>query len=241
MTPVKESLWQIEESLEQLAQMREAYEAEGDSVALKAVDIAIATYLEEREPAKINSYAALIRRYESEAAECAQESDRLKYRARMAQAEADHLKATALAVMQRFQIKELHTPTNSITRQANGGLQKLDAPYPMLLPLGYRKFTLTLDAETYIALRNLCGHSEDDVLFALVDAAKFEPATDVIRKALGQRIQCPECGGKGDKFAQDLDGEEVRIGCTRCMGAGTVQNTVPGARLLPRGERIVLK
>jgi len=72
LQPKNESLWQIEETLENLVQLRAQAEAEGDSEALKAIDAETEKYLD-KQPAKVDSYCALIRRNGSAADECEKE------------------------------------------------------------------------------------------------------------------------------------------------------------------------
>jgi DnaJ-class molecular chaperone len=56
------------------------------------------------------------------------------------------------------------------------------------------------------------------------------PDTERIRDALAQRVPCKQCGGDGHRRCEDR--------CPECDGAGTIPNTVPGAKLLERGEHL---
>ncbi len=123
------SLYNIEDSLALLAETREAAEAEGDAAAVAECDKALAQYLT-AEAAKVNSYAALIRRQLAEAEECEAEAQRIAGRARTRRAFVDRLKATALEVMQRFGVKELRSATNTLRVQKNGGVQSLGVEWP---------------------------------------------------------------------------------------------------------------
>jgi hypothetical protein len=135
---MSESLYQIAADLDQLMQMYEEAEEEGDSVALKAIDVALTEWCNHKEPAKVDSYAALIRRETAEADLCREEAERLMARVRAKEAHVKRLKDNALRVMQQFNIKELRTPTNSIKRVVNGGLQPLEVDENNL-PNGYFK------------------------------------------------------------------------------------------------------
>ena len=121
------SLYNIESALEQLDESRRAAEAEGDTEALSVIDAEIAAYLT-REVAKIDSYAGLIRRRGDEAETCEREAKRLADRAKALRADEQRLKDNALAVMQRFGVRELKSPTNTLRVQGNGGIEPLDIP-----------------------------------------------------------------------------------------------------------------
>ena len=215
------SLFTIEESLAMLVEAREDAEAEGDAAAVTECDKALAQYLT-AEAAKVNSYAALIRRQLTEAEECEAEAQRLAARAKTRRAFVDRLKATALEVMQRFGVKELRSATNTLRVQKNGGLQPLDiSEHAMDVPPEYRRVVVTLAYEDWKEIE-----PEDR------DGMKIQIFTDneAIRKALAQRVRCPWCKG-----------EAVTSGncrCERCDGQGTVPQTIPGARLLERGSHV---
>ena len=64
--------------------------------------------------------------------------------------------------------------------------------------------------------------------------AKLSPDTERIREALKQRVVCPKCHGTSTHV-------EIKDPCPRCGGAGTIPQTIPGARLYPRGEHLRVK
>ena len=119
------SLYNIESALEQLDESRRAAEAEGDTDALSVIDAEIAAYLT-REAAKIDSYAGLIRRRGDEAEDCEREAKRLADRAKALRADEQRLKDNALAVMQRFGVREMKSEKNTLRVQGNGGVQALE-------------------------------------------------------------------------------------------------------------------
>lgn len=215
------NLYVIEESLEMLTEARELAEAEGDSEALKVIDGEIEKYLT-KEAAKVDSYAGLIRRTILEAEVCKAEAHRLLDRAKAAQADVDRLKQTALTVMERFGVKELKTPTNTLRVQANGGVRPLEIT-PGAVPREFQEVTIVMRAPDWDAMENAVGAS-------LLKWKSFEsnPDNQAIREALTQRVPCPEC----------RKNDEMDIYCPRCEGIGTIANPIPGARLLERGKHV---
>jgi Siphovirus Gp157 len=119
------SLWNIEQTLQDLADARESAEDAGDAEAVKAIDAEIVAYLT-REAMKIDSYASLVRKWQTEANLLANEARRLLERSRRMNADVDRLKKNALAAMQTFNVTEFKTPSNTMRRQKNGGLQALE-------------------------------------------------------------------------------------------------------------------
>ena len=225
----KMNLYQIESDLQQLAELRDAAEAEGDSEALKVIDDQIAAYLT-REPAKVDSYVGLIRKKMDYAAACELEADRLNQRAKALLMDVDRMKANALAVMQQFDVKAISSPTNTIRRQKNGGVQPLEVQ-PESVPDQYRLFRITFTYSMWISLLALIGDNLRDQMYEKVQSS---PDTEAIRKALEQCVVCPECKGGGRA------GGTLIEACPRCHGAGIIPATVPGARLLERGEHVRL-
>ena len=139
------NLYSIEESLEQLAEARALAEAEGDAKAVHVIDSEIEKYLT-KETAKIDSYASWIRRRLDEAELCKMEARRLLDRARTAEVEAEKWKQTALRVMERFGVKELKTPRNTLRVQANGGVPPLKITEPREIPCELRTVTVEFRA-----------------------------------------------------------------------------------------------
>jgi hypothetical protein len=143
-----------------------------------------------------------------------------------AQADVDRMKATALAVMQRFDVKELKaTPGGGLRRQKNGGVDPVEVTEIGIVPIEYRRVTVTMTNEAWSSLVIRAGADAVETL-----RSDLSPDTERIREALKQRVVCPECKG-----------EAVTPGncrCERCDGSGTVPATVPGARLLPKGEHV---
>src|SRR5580658_8010655 len=139
------SLYQIEDSLQQLVDLREQAEAEGDSEALKVIDQQLREYLI-AEASKVTSYVGLIRSRLALIRDCIDERDRIQNIERCAQADVDRLKANALAVMQQFGVRELKaTPGGGLRIQGNGGVQPLEVDVA-LVPIEMSRVTVTMPA-----------------------------------------------------------------------------------------------
>ncbi len=183
---VNTSLYVIEDSLNQLVELREAAEAEGDSEALKVIDEQIASYLT-KEAAKVNSYCGLIRRREDDSAAIREEILRLEALEKAADADVARLKANALAVMQRFGVTKLETPTNKLRVQKNGGKQALEATGEV--PSRFIVATVTLPLETWRAIVRTLSVSGG---FPMLQSVKESGAPDnkLIREALerGEKV-----------------------------------------------------
>jgi hypothetical protein len=189
------SLYQIEWDLQQLADLRELAESEGDSEALKVIDQQLAQYLT-AEAAKVTSYVGLIRAREATVLQCAGELERIRYIQKQAQADIDRLKQTAMEVMNRFGVRELKaTPGGGLRIQGNGGLQALETDPDV--PDEYAVITLKLTATQVVAIQTQMPKALEGCTFA-----KREWDTERIREALKR-------------------GESV-----------------PGAKLLPRGQHV---
>lgn len=221
------SLYHIEAALQQLVDLREQAEAEGDSEALKVIDQQLREYLT-KEAAKVTSYMGLIRSREATARQCNDEIERLQNIRAAAVGDIDRLKANALAVMQQFGVRELKaTPGGGLRIQNNGGVQALDVPEVEVLPIEYRNVAVTMRGVQWQALLKAADIDRVEGI-----AIEVQPDTERIREALAQRVPCPECSRMENR------GEAPGGECPRCKGVGTIPNTVPGAKLLERGEHI---
>ncbi len=228
------SLFTIEESLSMLVECREAAEAEGDLAAVAECDKALASYLSQ-EAAKVNSYAALIRRQIAEAEECEAEAARLSLRAKKRRDFVDRLKATALEVMQRFGVKELRSATNTLRVQKNGGLVPLEIQRIDGIPDEFMIKSFTTSVASWNEIGRWLGMHEGGLklwhtISGALEGVPPQPYTHEIRKSLAEKVSCPECKG-----------EAVTSGncrCERCNGTGLVPRTIPGAKLLERGSHV---
>lgn len=123
------NLYCIEDSLQQLAEMRTQAIEDGDAEAEKAIDHEIAAYLT-REAEKAASFAGLILARQDLVANAKRAIERDTAILRAAEADVDRLKAIALEVMQRFNVKEIKDKRtgHGLKRQGNGGKQPLELP-----------------------------------------------------------------------------------------------------------------
>ena len=178
------NLYQIEDSLQQLVDLREAAEAEGDSEALVVIDRQLREYLT-AEASKVTSYVALIRAREAVAEACATELTRIIDIKKSAEADIARMKANALAVMQQFGVKELKaTPGGGLRIQANGGRQALETDPDA--PDEYAVITLKLTATQVVAIQTQMPRALEGCTFA-----KREWDTERIREALARGEQVP--------------------------------------------------
>jgi hypothetical protein len=230
------SLYNIEDSLQQLMELRTQAIEEGDAEAEKVIDQQIAEYLT-KEVAKVTSYVALIRSREAVVSEAAIEIARMQMILEAAKRDVERLKKTALDVMNRFGVRELKaTPGGGLRIQANGGLQPLEIEGALspgaALPQEFFSVTVKMPFPVWAAIIRTMTEAG---AYPMLGTAReqIEPNTTAIREALKQRVTCPEC--KGSRFVGFYpDGEP----CPLCKQEGTIAATVPGAKLLDRGEHV---
>lgn len=225
------SLYVIHQTLQELHELRQQVADDGDLEAAAAVDQQIREWLD-RSPEKVTSYVGLIRSRENTVAACKAERARIKAIEDAADADIERLKSNVLEAMQRFDIKELSAkPGGGFRRQGNGGLEPLDIPTTLALPIEHRIVTVTLTNRAWAALLNAAGVTAVETI-----TSEIRPDADTIRAALKQRVVCPECRGIGANH-----NNSSAIPCERCEARGTISATVPGAKLLPRGENVRIK
>lgn len=223
------TLYRIEADLQELVTLRDEAEDEGNCKALTVIDAQIRAYLTS-EVSKVDSYAGLIHRMEADAQASENEEQRFAIRAKRLRANVERLRANALGVMQQFDVKELSTPINSMKRVTSGGLQALDVLISQV-PQHLRIAVIRMSENLWRSVaRDLSEVQCRDVLNTTLTADN-----DAIREALKQRVPCRHCNGEG--LVNPGHPDDV---CRVCEGKGTVPATVPGARLLPRGEHLRL-
>ena len=220
------TLYSIEAELQQLIDARILAEEEGalpDELAV--IDKLLAEYMA-REVRKVDGIAHAVRAFQNAAVEAQNEARRINERAKQLEAQANRIKAAALAAMQAHGITRLETPTNRLRVQANGGVQPLDTDV-VQLPDKYLRVTVTMPLNQWRAMAS--AFEEDPGMDQVKVAAVAEPDTERIREALKKFVPCPECHKDGIPSAKQL------VECQRCGSRGAVPATVPGARLLERG------
>jgi len=223
---VSASLFVIEQSLVDLEELRATLVDEGDTEAVAAVDQQIVEW-QDRTPVKVASSRAFVLQQETLVGACKAEEDRIRAIRKRAESNIERYKAYLLAVMQRFDIKELKAENiGGFRRQGNGGFEPLDIPEWPKDSSGNFEALRAHDA-------GLVNFPSDFPVKAL-----YVPDTEKIREELKRRVLCPECKG-GDVRLDEHDTQAVDSStCPRCHGERTVPATVEGARLLPRGEHL---
>lgn len=157
------------------------------------------------------------------------EAKRLTERADAHRAHFDRIKAATLRAMQDHGVRVLETPTNKLRVQANGGKEPLEITD--LVPAELTDLRIKIPEDLW---QLVCQEISENapLLERLCEEVPEvrEPNGDRIRAALKQQVPCSECAAN----AIDAD-HAANPGCLRCEGRGTIPNTVPGAKLLPRG------
>ncbi len=223
LTAPKMSLLDIENWLADLIALREQAEDDGELPETLAV---IDQQIQEaftREVQKVDGIAHARMVYELAAEQAKKEADRLYDRAKRFLATVERIDNATIAAMKAHGKKKLETPYNTIRYQNNGGLEPLDIPeWPKDASGNFKPLKEPLVG---------CQVPTRSVVTWTPDTAK-------IRDALKQRVTCPECKGCGEITDGNPSVDVIVKACPRCKGEGTIPATVPGAKLLPRGEQL---
>jgi len=172
----------------------------------------------------VASSRAFVLQQENLVGACKAEEERVRAIRKRAESNIERYKAYLLAVMQRFDVKELKAENvGGFRRQGNGGLEPLDIPeWPKDSSGDFKPLKEPL-VGCRVPTRSIIT---------------WVPDTKTIREALNKRVMCPECKG-GDVRLDEHDTQAVdSAACPRCHGERTVPATVEGACLLPRGEHV---
>lgn len=119
------ALYQIEQRLSELLDLRNQAEEDGDAEALAIIDKQFEEYFL-REVKKVDGICHALQAFESAADIADAESARLSMRAKNLRAQHDRIKAATLKAMQDHGVRVLETPTNKLRVQANGGKEPLE-------------------------------------------------------------------------------------------------------------------
>lgn len=232
-THPRESLYLIESTLEQIQLSRAEAEGDGDSDALKVIDQIEREYLT-KEGSKIDSYVGLIRKREDFIEACDREMERIASLRKSALGDVERLKGNALSVMQHFDVKMLKNELTGrgLRRQVNGGMQALEITDADALPDNLQIVEVDITLDVWRAIQQ-AFEGDPRFKFGTTFACHMtQPNTELIREALKQRIPCPLCA------PLIRDGIAPCEDCVRCNGEGTIPQTIPGVRLLERGEHV---
>lgn len=244
-------LWNIEEGIARLLEMRENAEEAGqlpEEIAL--IDEAIKQYFSS-EVKKVDGTAVAVTIFKNSVAEIDWEIQRLQCRRKIMTNRIERIKANALAAMQAHGVTKLETALHCLRVQANGGVEPLELSKG--IPPYLCSFTISVDFKTYVKLKDFVeqawalqgvyfqpepGEKREEALglggavLALLEGAHRQPDHEAIRAALKERVPCPLC------VLLPRYGIEPDDDCVRCEGRGTVPAEIPGARLLPRGVHL---
>lgn len=231
------SLYQLEAAIVELFALRDEAEYEADSQALAVIDQEIQKWVA-AELRKVDGVVSFIRETDARADIAEAEAKRLTDRAKVWRAKGQRVKDAALQAMQDHGItKPLHGNSSTLRIQKNGGLQKIETDMA-ILGIDYRTFRITLPGFMHERLMALLP---EEWKVGLVNMTANDPDLDLIRAALKQRVKCPECDRGRISAAEKVSLQYAEVNftdCPRCEGSGTIPNSVPGARLVPRGEHL---
>jgi len=186
----------------------------------------------------------------TERCEIDREIDRLKARREQLRGVLEHIQESVKFVMQGMQWrdgkpKKLEGVRHSITLRGNGGAQPVEITDESLVQDDFKRITLTLNLEfasklmVSLAMEGWQDEADFEVLREAFDKGKCEVSKSAIAAALEK--PCPRCDGKTFVTVQDTwsKGHTEDVQCSACGGSG--KQGIPGARLAPRGESLVVK
>lgn len=189
------SLWNIDRTCEQMTECIYDMRANGEDTT--EAEKALAEYITEKLPAKVDAIAATLRKWKSEEIDADEEARRCRHVAQSLVERAQRLKAICIEVLNRRGEPKLVGKTSALRVQNNGGPQALTIYDEKLIPESFKlsKVVVTLDEKAIREeLSKPCkecgatGRSEDlpglwddpcvacgGTGFHLVPGAKLEP------------------------------------------------------------------
>jgi hypothetical protein len=158
------------------------------------------------------------------------------------EARAAKARAYTYEAMKHANVRRIDTPSGSLSIRGNGGVEPLEIYAPELVPDEFINVTVRLTLAQWKRLLNLAGNGIEPALVADARVIEREPSNSAIRDALAWG--CERCDGNG---VREGFGDSDAIGeyeppenpCKACGGSG--KNSVAGARLLPRGNSLVVR
>jgi Siphovirus Gp157 len=197
----------------------------------------------ELEVRKVDNVRKYLRFCAQMAAAAKQEAQQQKNRQGAWEARRDRLKAFCYEVMMSFGLRKLEGQTGTLSIRGNGGLQPLTITDPALVPDDLADITVTMSTQLWPVLLDLAhdvaAMHHDRSLKADLEAIKIGPRTpsnERIREALAK--PCPACKGAGGVDLTAYGGGKDEP-CPDCNGSKTA--SVPGCRLEPRAESLIVK
>lgn len=244
--PLPLSLYGILEDLRALEQMREEAEALGDAPAETAASTAIREYIGSQVLCKkMDGIVHHIKHWREMAALAEREGKRLLALSKRCARDADRLEDDTVYAMQAHGVKEIRigdgeTRQNNVRVQRDGGMGELQVDDVATLPDQFQKATvsITMTLEQWF---NCTSHRLAQIVQDRLRIAKIEEDNTAIRKALKERVQCPECRGTAWLISPAGEDSATPRSCLRCEGKGTVPRTLPGVRIKDRNFRLVME
>lgn len=144
------NIFELNDEINSIAVALDRLDEIGADDEFKDVTFAYFAGLMEDRDAKVDSYAALIRKFESEATIAKAEADRVRALAQAAEGRAKRLKDRLKEFMEMSGISRFETATNKIAIQKNGGkapLEFVDGVTADLIPEEYQKISIEFDRE----------------------------------------------------------------------------------------------
>ena len=191
-----------------------------------AADAAIAAYLD-AEVAKVDGIARAVRQWNAMAAADRAEASRLRERSAALEARVARLKEFVRSAMERRGVRRIEGKLSTIRIQGAGGKQGVDVHDAALLPDELCEVSITATVRDWGTLewaRLKCFKIGERV-----------PKLSAIADALAR--PCPDCAGSKDDPNDEVHAR-FKDSCPSCGGSGHAG--VPGARLRPRAEIVVI-
>lgn len=200
--------------------------------AYESAQVVVQEYLK-AEVKKADSILAWLDRTAALAAMRRKKGNELIEMARAGEAQVSWVKELTVRIMREMDLKKCEGALGFLRRHGNGGPHPVEVRQPELLPVKYRRFTLTLSGEEMTDLSRVHPWMSRA-------AKQIEPDTDLIRKDLMVKGTCPECKGVQTILViAPLDAGEMPTDCPTCNTKGWVYvGSVPGAVLVDRGEHL---
>ena len=203
--------------------------------ALDAVDAAIVETVT-AEVRKVDGVSRKLIEWDAQIDAIEKEVERLEAIAARIKQNRKRLADLVLQIMRDTDTKKLEGKLGTLRRQNNGGVLSVEVVQPDLVPERLQTITVRANAAFWSEIVRRIGNMED-AFSGNVKVSAPEPDLTAIRAELDKRVSCPSCAVLARMYEAMLDQKPP---CETCGDTGTVSNGVPGCRLKPRGERLVV-
>jgi hypothetical protein len=223
------SLFQLESELRELMDFRDSEELTAEE--REAVDNQIRVYVA-KEITKIDNLRAYMRHCQIMSQAAKEEAELQAKRANSWKNRLDYLKGCCLDAMNLMGKKKLEGRTGYLLAKANGGKQALTIYAPSLIPENLVIYRGYMRPEAMAAIPEQVRGRQDFIF-------EREPLNEALRAELEK--PCMTCIGVGQIQAGQTAFSPLGAThqCPKCNGDG--KQTVPGARLEPRGSHVEVK